>query len=69
MIGTMSAATVRAAQLGRIFIRGVHDLARQPRHRRDDVRARARKADVRGVDAERLHQVEDLELLLDREGS
>ena len=40
MIGTMSAATVRAAQLGRIFIFASDDLLRQPRHRRDDVRAR-----------------------------
>ena len=44
----------------------VHDLARQPFDRGDDVRARARQADVRRVDAERLHQVEDRDLVLDR---
>ncbi len=65
MIGTMSAATVRAAQLGRSFIRGIRDLARQPRDRSYDVRPRSRQADVCGIDAEGLDQVEDLEFLLD----
>ncbi len=65
-IGTMSAATVRAAQLGRIvsFARTISWARRG--HRRDDVRSGARQADVGGVDAERLHQVQDADLLVDR---
>ena len=66
MIGRMSASTVRAAQLGRIFSLLPDDLLRQARDRFDDVRSGAGKADVRRVDAERLHQVEDADLLLDR---
>ena len=66
MIGRMSAATVRAAQLGRIFILPLDDLLRQARHRLDHVGPGAGQPDVGGVDAERLHQVQDPELLVDR---
>ena len=68
-IGRMSAATVRAAQLGRIFMPVSDDLARQALDGRHDVRPGPRQADVGGVDPERLHQVEDGELLLDRRAS
>ena len=69
MIGTMSAATVRAAQLGRICIFRVHDLARQPRHRRDDVGTGARQPDVGRVDPEGLHEVQNLAPCLRARGS
>ena len=42
------------------------DLAGQPLHLHGDVRAGARKADVGDVDLQVVHQVQELELLLDR---
>ena len=62
-IGVMSAIVVRAAQLARTFSFGVDDLARQALDVADDVRAGAGQADVGGVDAELVDQVEDLDLL------
>ena len=59
MIGRMSAATVRAAQLGRSQLR-VHDLPREPRHGARDVGPGTGQADVGGVDAESLHHVQEL---------
>ena len=65
-IGLMSATTVRAAQLALDVQRGRRDLARQPLDVGDDVRAGARQADVGRVDPERVHPVEDVDLLVDR---
>ena len=42
------------------------DLARQPLDVADHMRTRAGEADVRGVDAKLLHEMEDFELLVDR---
>jgi hypothetical protein len=62
-IGRMSLACVRAAQYAVIFIFVGNDFARQ----RGDVFDRARTGSgqpkVERVDAERLHQVEDFDLL------
>ena len=44
----------------------IPDLLRQPRDVAHHVRPGARQADVGGVETEALHQVEDLELVLDR---
>ena len=54
---------MRAAQLACDLQPLVDDLARQPLDVRDDVRPGAGQADVGGVDAERVDQVQDLELL------
>ena len=62
----MSATTVRAAQFALTDSRADDDLAREPLDVADDVRAGAGEADVRGVDAEPVDEVEDSELLLDR---
>ncbi len=64
-IGSMSATTVRAAQFGLDAEARVDNLLRQALDVADDVRARAGKADVCGVDAEAVDQVEDAKLLLD----
>ena len=64
-IGVMSAMVVRAAQLARTFSLA-STISRASRSTsRDDVRAGAGQADVGGVDAELVDQVQDLDLLLD----
>ena len=65
-IGLMSATIVRAAQLARIF-RRPSAIARASRSTsRATLRPGAGQADVGGVDAERVHVVQDLDLLVDR---
>ena len=64
-IGVMSATVVRAAQLARTVSLRIDDLARQPLDVLHHVRAGAGQADVGGVDAELVDQVEDLDLLVD----
>ncbi len=67
--GVMSPSVVRAAQLGRmrsfaatISLREALDVAHH-------VRSGARQSDVHRIDVERLHQVEDAQLLIDRRGA
>ena len=62
----MSATTVRAAQLARMRQPPSADRARQPLDVSSDVRTGAGQADVGGVDAERVHPVQDVDLLVDR---
>ena len=56
----------RAGRAVRLDPHPAGDLARQPLDVADHVRTRAGEADVRRVDAELLHEMEDLELLVDR---
>ena len=64
-IGSMSAMSVRAAQLAEIGSLRVHDLARERERVRARARTRAGKPDVRGGDAELRHQVEERLLVVD----
>ena len=61
----MSLITVRAAQLARMLQAAVDDLAREPLDVAHDVRPGAGQADVGGVDADPVEQVQDAKLLID----
>ena len=61
MMGWMSFLCVRAAQLGRIFMRDVNDFAREGFGVRIGAGAGAGQADVHGLDAQRFHQVQDFD--------
>jgi hypothetical protein len=54
----------RGARIDRKLL--IDDLARKPLDRRLHVRARAGKADVGVVDADRIHEMQNAELVLDR---
>ena len=64
-IGSMSVASVRAAQFGGDRELRVHDLLRERERVRARARAGAGKPDVRGRDAELRHQVEQRLLVID----
>ena len=68
-IGLMSATSVRAAQLAATRRRCVGDLPRQPLDVLHDVRPGAGQADVGRVDPQRIDEVQDPQLLLDRRTS
>ena len=64
-IGWMSAASVRAAQFACTLSRQSTISRGKPLDVLDDVRARAGQADVRGIDADAIEQVQDPQLLID----
>ena len=63
-MGRMSFSTVRAAQYAVIFQFVGDDFARQRRDVLDRARTSAGKSEVERVNAERLHQVQDFQLLI-----
>ena len=65
MMGLMSFLCVRAAQLGRIFMREVDDFAGERFGVGIGARTGAGQADIDGVNAERFHQVEDFDFFAD----
>ena len=64
-MGRMSFSTVRAAQYAVIFNLWT-TISRASAVTCSTARASPGKSEIEGVDAERLHQVQDLQLLIDR---